>query len=342
MADLDTGHIFLTTLAPIKNGTPLDPDSTSFEQRVRVALAELPTARQSPATDAAKYNSPFARNRRNHFVRAFVLDEVIYNGRTVQNALKLTIKGVNTINPEPVDKLNCSYLVLNADIDAITKDGDPLPTNLSPAAQKEVRRAYALELWDTMEEELVELYRNCVGFDGIDTGEGFADYLEKCHVETTMPFHDYYMTLPKFHDLNVGRIKWVVGVPLVASLLALAYALVKLVFGLGGAGPWFLGGAVGLGITWLAIKWAYNYALSNGAKPLPPAEFDDLPSVLKSIYIQQKFADFVVENQGASPAELHDAFGAFMTEHDPKNTQGPTQKPGVISSARPECITSNA
>lgn len=336
MADLDTGHIFLTTLAPIKSGTPVDPDSTSYEQRVRTALAELPTSRQSPATEKAKYNSPFARNLRNHFVRMFVIDDAIYNGRVQENALKLTIQKVNTITPQPVDTLNCSYLVFNADIDAITKDGDPLPTNLTPEQQKEVRRAYAKEVWDTMEEEISRIYNNCVGFDGIDTGDGFADYLEKCHVETLMPFHDYYLKLPKFHTLPVTPLLAAVAIPALVGVLALVLWLFGMtsVFGMSS----LLTGIVALGLTFVAAKFGISYALKNGAKPLPPAEYDDLPSVLKSIYIQQKFADFVVENQGVSDADLHKAFGAFMAEHKPDDRTGPMQKPGVISSSRPDNI----
>ncbi len=336
MADLDTGHIFLTTLAPIKTGTPLDPDSTSFEQRVRTALAELPTARQSPATEKAKYNSPFARNLRNHFVRMFVIDDTIYNGRIVENAIKLTIQKVNTINPQPVDSLNCSYLVFCADIDAITEDGAPLPANLSSAQQKEVRRTYAKQVWDTMEEEVVEIYRNCVGFDGIDSGDGFADYLEKCHVETFMPFHDYYMELPKFNLLPVKALALLVGVPAIVGLASLVLWLFGMATVLGM--PSLVTGIIGLVLAFIAIKISIWYTMRNGAKPLPPAEFDDLPSVLKSIYIQQKFSDFVVENQGATDADLHAAFGAFMAEHKPADRTGPMQKPGVISSSRPDNI----
>lgn len=336
MADLDTGHVFLTTLAPIKTGTPLDPDSTSYDQRVRIALAELPTARQSPATERAKYNSPFARNLRNHFVRMFVIDDVIYNGRIGENALKETIQKTNTIIPQPVDRLNCSYLVFNADIDAITKDGDPLPTDLSPKQQKAVRRAYALEIWDSMEEEIVEIYRNCVGFDGISSGDGFADYLEKCHVETTMPFHDYYMKLPDFHTLPTKPLLAVVAIPALVGLLALVLWLFGVGSVMGMATFWT--GIVALVLAFVAAKLAIGYTMRNGAKPLAPAEFDDLPSVLKSIYIQQKFADFVVEHQGASDADLHAAFGAFMAEHRPDDRSGPMQKPGVISSSRPDNI----
>ena len=55
-----------------------------------------------------------------------------------------------------------------------------------------------------------------------------------------------------------------------------------------------------------------------------------LPDVLKSIYLQQRFLEFVIANQGRSPAELHAAFGRFVRDHDPASETGPTQQPGVI------------
>ena len=146
MPDLDTGHIFLTTMAPIKPGSPSDQPHDSYEQRVRIALAKLPTAHQSPATNKSKFNSPFARNMRNHLARMFVLDDVVYNGRNPVNPLIGQLEKVDLLKPQKVDRLNAPYLVFCADIDAITQDGDPLPTNLSAAQQVEVRKAYAREL----------------------------------------------------------------------------------------------------------------------------------------------------------------------------------------------------
>ena len=103
MPDLDTGHIFLTTLAPIK--TTHTDGTDSFEQRARIALSELPTAMQSPATENIGINSPFSRNTRNHLARMFVLSDVIYNGRTGMNPILGTIKGVNPTDPQKIDRL---------------------------------------------------------------------------------------------------------------------------------------------------------------------------------------------------------------------------------------------
>ncbi|UUX50122.1 hypothetical protein NUH88_00155 [Nisaea acidiphila] len=332
MPDLDTGHIFLTTLAPIKPYTKSDKSPTSFEQKVRVALAKLPTALQSPATVNAPRNSPFARNKRNHLARMFVLSDVVYNGRVGQNPIVGTIKGEDPIDPQKVDRLTTPYLVFCADIDAITKDGDPLPTSLSPAQQKEVRAAYARELWQTMESELRAIYSNCVGFDEVDSADRFAAYLDKCHVETTMPFHDYYLKLPRFHDLPFKGLIAAVAVPAVIAILALAARILGCltVPVLGWSTLWTAVAAAA--VTGLSFLLAVRFALANGARPLAPGEFDDLPSVLKALYVQQKFSDFFVEQQGASADDLYREFGAFLERTRLGDRSGPTQEPGVIRS----------
>ena len=66
---------------------------------------------------------------------------------------------------------------------------------------------------------------------------------------------------------------------------------------------------------------------------MAPGKYDDLPSVLKALYIQQNFSDFMVDRQGASADKLHKDFGAFLKKHKPSDKDGPTQPPGVISSA---------
>lgn len=340
MPDLDSGHIFLTTLVPIKPGAPADDPQTSYEQRVLIALAKLPTAKQSPATAAAGFNSPFARNVRNHFTRMFVLNDVVYNGRITQNAIVALIKGNNQAIPRPVDSLKSPYLVFCADVDAITRDGDALPTELSAEKQREVRASYARELWNTMQEELIDLYSNCYGFEKVKSADDFAKYLDDCHVETTMPFHDYYLQLPKFHDLPLKGLGVAVLGPLLVAVISFLLWLVGM-----GTLP-ILGWSTlttSIGALLLGLVAAYlsiRFAIKNGEKPLVPAKYDDLPSVLKSLYIQQKFSEFYIDQQGMSAQELYSAFGEFVEEHKPQNRHSKTQKPGVISSDDPHHVIS--
>ncbi|MFL4471155.1 hypothetical protein ACERZ8_15160 [Tateyamaria armeniaca] len=290
----------------------------------------MPTALQSPATEKIGVNSPFARNRRTHLARMFVLNDVVYNGRVGKNALSASVTGDDPATIQEVDRLNTSYLVFCADIDAVEEDGAPLPSDLTPEAQKRVRASYARTLWNTMEDELREVYVNCVGFDGVETADDFANYLDRCHVETTMPFHDYYLKLPTFHRLPVKLLLAAVGLPLVFTLLALLLAILGATeMPVIGTSP-LVALVLGAVVTGIAAAIAVIYAIKNGEKPLPPGTYDDLPSVLKALYMQRKFSDFVVDTQGASDAVLHAQFGAFLDQHKPRDRNGPTQDPGVI------------
>ncbi|WP_422048906.1 hypothetical protein [Shimia sp.] len=329
MPDLDSGHYFLTTLAPIRDSAAGEHTHTSYTQTARIALAKMPPALQSPATQKSGKNSPFARNTRTHFARMFVLNDAVYNGRVGKR-----FRG-DPIDPQHVDRLNTSYVVFCADIDAIAEDGAPLPAELSRAEHKEVRAAYARTLWNTMEAELRAVYCNCEGFDGVQSADDFALYLDKCHVETTMPFHDYYLNLPDFHHLPLRRLIALVAVPLLFALLGLLLRLIGVMDMplLPISTFWaFIGGLLAAVLMAAAAVW---YVCQNGKKPLPPAEYDDLPSVLKALYLQQKFADFAVDTQGADPEELHAQFGAFLAAHQPANKTAPTQPPGTIAAPKP-------
>lgn len=336
MPNFDTGHYFLTTMAPIKNGTTLDDRnvSISHKQAVRTLLAILPTALQSPATERIGINSPFARNRRTHLCRFMVLDDVVYNGRMPQDVIVSSLAGGNPLVTQKVDRLNCAYLMFVADFDAVMEDGDPLPATLSEDEQNRVRDAYARRLWETMGPEIREIYDNCVGFETVRDAEGFADYIRRCQVETTMPFNDYWLNAPKLKGLSVPGIAALVGIPLVVMLLGLIGWLFHMAqppllgfFLNWTSGMTFLGGLLA---SLLAIAVAYAYAMWTGRQPMPPGEYADLPAVLKSLYLQQTFADFAIAAQGKSDAELHEAFGRYLQEHKPGDKSAPSQKPGVI------------
>lgn len=332
MPDFDSGHIFLTTLAPIRDSATDKQMHTSYTQAARIALAKLPTALQSPATQKTGINSPFARNRRTHLARMFVLNDVVFNGRVGKNAIWAALSRDDPAKPKPVDRLKTSYVVFCADIDAETEDGR-LPKELSVSGQRKVRDAYARELWSTMEDELRSVYENCLGFEDVHTADDFAVYLNRCHVDTTMPFHDYYIEPPKFHKLPIKALLVAVGLPFAFTLLALLLrifgAIQMPLIGMSTGLAILLGGVV----TALAAFIAVKFVNANGEKPLPPATYDDLPSVLKALYLQQHFSDFVVETQGTNPDDLHRRFGAFLQAHKPGEKSAPTQPPGVIATS---------
>jgi len=81
-----------------------------------------------------------------------------------------------------------------------------------------------------------------------------------------------------------------------------------------------------------ALYGAYLFLSARGGRRFPAAPGSDLKTVLKSIYLQQRFATFAADNQGHEPDELHHAFGQFVNVVRPEDVSEPTQVPGVIRS----------
>jgi hypothetical protein len=166
----------------------------------------------------------------------------------------------------------------------------------------------------------------------VDSGDAFASYRAKAHIETTMSFNDYWIDPPNLPLLSVP----------VMAVIALVPALLLAVV----AGYWrwgmphwphrFDGGGIllvllafliGLAIgVWILIR----IISARGAKSYPAGAGSDLPGVLKSLHVQQRFTGFAIEQQAASPADLHAAFGRFIAEVRPDALDGPTQSPGVV------------
>jgi hypothetical protein len=316
MPNFDGGHYFLTILIPIRtdvltmdNGCTCSPVSM-----VHSALSTLPTALQSPVTQSIGINSPFARSPRTHFARFAVIDDVIYNGRNPVNALKTAANpSKNAFAAQPVDQLNCPYLMFVADFDA--KSGD----------ESEVR-SYLDELWNTMQKEFQDISYACVGSHVVQDSKAFQDYMLKCQVQTTMPFNDYWVGAPPLKTLSILAIAAPAAIAAVVTVGAFIMWL------MGSGSPWGMVTLLGLAGIVLGIFYAYARVMGRGAKPFPTAPHTTLPCVLKSLYLQQKFTQFALETQGLEPAQLHNRFGQFLSTHRPADMQGPTQSPGVIHS----------
>ena len=242
MPNFDAGSYFLTVLAPIKLGAvssqvserpnswdaryrsaaeeelnteeKLEADDVpvSWRQRLRMVLATLPTASQSPATERMTQESPFARNRRNHLARFVVIDDVVYNGRLGQKAIVMGF--TKPLVPQPVDHLASPYLLFAADIDATTIEGAPLPSELSEREQDEVRDTYIKDLWTGAPEEMRAIFENCQGFETVESADDFAAYVAECQVETTMPFHDYWIEPPELKVLPLKLMLIIAALPI--------------------------------------------------------------------------------------------------------------------------------
>jgi hypothetical protein len=336
MPNLDGGHLFLTVLVPVRLDTAIDPfDAGSRSHRHLLAerLALIPTGHQTAASDPSGPQSPFSRNTLNHFARFAMIDGPAYNGRSSEDTLIGVLKGTDPLADQPVDSTR-PYLLFAADVDA-AGDADTTLNN------------YTAKLWATMGTELRDIFRHCVGFDSVRDAAGFRHYIQRCQIETTMPFNDYWLdgmpvgtaaasNLPKI----VKMIVCAFAAYAIALICVVALHFVLVAFGAqdslsdlaAGLAAW---GTIGLVATlclaFVAIYAAYRWVLGRGAQPLPTAPGSDLPSVLKSLFLQQQFIRFMLETQGGSDRDIHARFGAFLAATAPQNPS-PSQAPGEISS----------
>jgi hypothetical protein len=327
MPNFDGGHYFLTVLAPIRTGAFKDEGRVHTHlHALRETLDLLPTARQMPVNEDSRLDSPFARNTRTHFARFAVIDNVIYNGRISMNAIRAAFAGAKALAAQKADRLSRPYLFFAVDFDAASADDQEL-------------ERYLTELWDTMPAELVAIFSHCEGFAPGDA-RSFVSYIKRCQIETTMPFNDYWtgkipLEAVKPGELGIALPLGVIGaLALVGAILAFIGALIQ-ALGLSEVGGWAWAWitlaclAVAVAGLGAALYLAHQRALGLGSRPFPAAPNSDLKSVLKAIYLQQRFVDFAIKMQPAEPAALHEAFRAFLAEHKPGEPE-PTQAPGVI------------
>ncbi len=335
MPNLDCGAYFLTTLIPVKVDPVPDPVSgyaSSPAHLLRSALAKLAPAMQEPFQTV---DSPFARNLKNHFVRLVLIEDFAYVGRKSVNPLitvlsELFLKPKHHINPvvaQAQDHLSCPFLLFTADFDAESGDAG-------------ARDAYLKELWSTAAPEIREIFHHCVGFDEVADAEGFARYIARCQIETTMPFHDYFpqgvplKENPDSLEPEDGKLAET-SIYKYAGVFFFIAALVSLFLTFVWPGPswlwplWVLIGCV--------AGFAGDYALGRnaGGKSYPPAQNATLPDVLKALYLKEKFARFAIDNQfdAAAPdgaQHLQARFKDFLSTHRPQDVAAPTQAPGTI------------
>ncbi|MEP7004502.1 MAG: hypothetical protein ABI810_00865 [Sphingomonas bacterium] len=338
MPNLDGGHYFLTVLAPVRTDFIQDEipgRSRSHRAQLAQKLALMPVGKQTAGSPDDAWPSPFSRNTINHLARFVIIDGPAYNGRNSGDTIVSVINGVDPLVPQPVDRFAHPYLVFAADLDAQHVDGDAAV------------RAYTDALWATMQPDLAIIFGHCVGFEGITTADGFHDYIRRCQVETTMPFNDYWAhdelkappappkKVSKFSlaKLAVKLVGWAAGAWVIALLLDIVLSGFGCYGRVQGWASWIVlhfGFPLLILLLFVALAaWiAYRYFMKKGLKPFPTAPNSDLPSILKSLFLQQHLTKLAIDTQGASPAELHARFGAFLKAARPDDLTGPTQAAG--------------
>jgi hypothetical protein len=97
--------------------------------------------------------SPMARVPNTYLCRFFVLNDVLYEGK-----------------PATYEQIKSKYLVFTANFHG----------ELEP---------YLRGMWSAIANEILPIWKHCVGFQGVDNGSKFVDYIKRCQVTTTFYFN---------------------------------------------------------------------------------------------------------------------------------------------------------
>jgi hypothetical protein len=319
MPTIDGGHYFITALIPVRHDTdPGSGKSVAHSHALRETLATLPTAQQSPVCAQSHLNSPFARCTRTHFARFAVIDQPMFNGRDRQDALYTAARDIDPTVQQEFDTLKRPWLLFVADFDVVPQEADG------------GLKSWLTGLWTKAEPEMRAVFEHCYGFnERVVDANGFAEYVAKCRIDTTMSYNEYWPGRPPLTGWSIsGALAWV-GIGAVAGL-ACAWLAVWPWWG------WVLAAVAGVAIAAVLAAWRINHA---GAQPFPMAPDSDLPGVLKALYLQQQFCLFVEKHQGADAQALHVAFGLFCASNQLNAKLNPTQPPGVIRSDGLQTLT---
>jgi hypothetical protein len=312
MPTLDGGHLYLTGLYPVRTDLrQADGRTIPWSHHLREELALLPTAQQNPETAEAGLVSPFARCRRTHFARLVVIDQPMWGGRDpVDPILNILLRRRLKEQP-PYDILSRPWLLFAADIDRTDEPDGGLAR-------------WARHMWAVAEPEMRAIFEATIGFDTVQDGEGFARFLARGQIETTMSFNGYYDGEPVLKGPGAVR--------LLALPAAAAAGLVLLAcwLGLEGALPWSLLILAAIALFAALGLWQISRA---GRRPFPPFPDSDLGTVLKALFLQQRLAAFAQDHQLDSPDALHRSFARFLEETRPCDPDPAfAQPPGVIRS----------
>jgi len=309
MPNYDAGHYFLTVAIPIRMDSILiDGQSHSRRHLIREALSAMPMGERTEASEGKGNLSPFARSKSTHFVRMFVLDDVVFNGRMPRDTLLGKLRKTDLLKPQPVDRLSTPFLFFNVDFDA--ENGTDRERDL-----------YLTDLWQEASEALTKVFQHCHGFDTVHSAQDFCRYIGRCQLETTMPFNDYWSAPPALHDTDLVPYAIGGGAAILVGLVGVAIHVHWL----------FLAALLALiAAAWLAVHKVMEVGRSPFPKSAPPAPQPDLPTVLKALYLQRAFTEFAIDMQGETDKALFDRFGAFIAEKRPDDMSSPTQDPGVI------------
>lgn len=169
MANISGSAYALTTLSPIKAG--LAPGTGA-------ARADL--VRQQLQDWNLLPNSPMTRVPQTYLCRFFVLDDVYTESLpggsapdTLNDFLPLVPDWLRRAAMPAQDRLKSRYLVFSC--------------NFHGGPQGDVD-GYLRGMWGGIGEEIRAVWQHCHGFDDVRDAAGFAAYMRKCQLDTTLFF----------------------------------------------------------------------------------------------------------------------------------------------------------
>lgn len=347
MPSFDAGYYQFTALIPVLpagtdaklwcwNNWSKTPLASLRELLASFRSVDVPTlAEEENQSAGAARAVPFSMNNRTHFARMVVVEDVAYNGLqrgdTLLDLLSALFPGLlPPINRESADHLPVAYLLIAIDFD-------------SPDGLRSSVEAYLNELWLHMEQEWTLLLRHCHEFQSNqDYGrQSFVRLLMRYEIETTFSFTNYNWMARKvkrckresrdhapLRSLDQSRLL-ILGIlsPFLACVIPIIIVIIIGLFA-------FRAPAVlGLVALIVPLMLCWHFFLKSANRPWPREPRTDLKSILKSLYLQRMFPDFLLNLQsskGECNASLRRRFRSFLADVNHHDSDSPSFMPCCI------------
>jgi len=288
-------------------------------QYLREILTGLPTSNDFPdnISDAVKqWKAPASRNGRTHFMRWVVINDLNYNGRPRQSALKEWIDsllGHELTDAQQQDRLSRPMLLFNVIFD--TKDG----------SDKSVDN-YLQGLWRCMKPELKHILPCLAGFEPDNACSSFVSLIKRHQIQPAFSWQDYQW---QEDSPTKGRLGTAV---LSSAAVAVIIVLVAMHWATGQRG--WTETLISATIVITSWQWLKQHvqSLINMPYPAPASPFSkeeqveslQLNHIRKAIFLRDQMVAFLANLQSVSPEKyserLYAEFGEFIESYKPFDT----------------------
>lgn len=356
MPSFDAGYYQFTSLIPLCsgreeralwnwNGRPGSPADSLRELLSHFPSVDGPEGNPPEGLDGWEARAiPFSGSDRTHFARLVVVEDVAYNGRLKGDTLIELLRGfLQRWIPQltlpvfdPVDHLPRACLLVLLDFDC-------------PDGSRTSVKLYLRHLWDSMQQEWTLILRHCSGFGSAsqDPLSAYLDLMLRYEIESTFNYAIYpwgsqraRRWQPGPSDIRPGRprnrlglLVRVIGIPVLELFIAGALVLWK------GPGLMLNGWFLALFVLALLVKpLVWQFFLKAANAPWPAEAGSDLRSVLKALYLQERFLHLAESWQYRPPGDsssVRQHFRRFLRDTQPQDLHAPSLKPGTTPRPSP-------